>query len=149
LGRFPAPQNVDPSTLRPIGQMHSQIAVAFASDRSVPSALREARDHTAAIQSLIAERVGGAYALDFAPWGQPLQALVEVCGAALGLKVESAAKDNDTESGDAVRPAVVGEIRSRDDAVRMLELVCNYLERNEPSNPAPLFIRRAQRLIKK
>jgi type VI secretion system protein ImpA len=44
---------------------------------------------------------------------------------------------------------VAGEIRSRDDAVRMLELVCNYLERHEPSNPAPLFIRRAQRLIKK
>src|SRR5262245_7701431 len=60
LGRFPAPQNVDPSTLKPIGQMHSQIAAAFANDRSVPSALREARDHTAAIQSLIAEPVGGS-----------------------------------------------------------------------------------------
>ena len=31
----------------------------------------------------------------------------------------------------------------------MLDLVCSYLERHEPSNPAPLFIRRAQRLIKK
>ena len=148
LGRLPAPQNVDPTTLKPIGQIHSQIAAAFASDRSVPSALREARDHTAAIQSLIAERVGGAYALDFAPLAQPLQSLLEVCEAALGLKVEGA-QDNHTESGEAARPAVVGEIRSRDDAVHMLELVCNYLERNEPSNPAPLFIRRAQRLIKK
>jgi type VI secretion system protein ImpA len=59
------------------------------------------------------------------------------------------AQESSMESGDGARPAVAGEIRSRDDAVRMLELVCNYLERHEPSNPAPLFIRRAQRLIKK
>jgi type VI secretion system protein ImpA len=31
----------------------------------------------------------------------------------------------------------------------MLDLVCAYLERHEPSNPAPLFIRRAQRLMQK
>ncbi|PYN25436.1 MAG: hypothetical protein DMD99_08315 [Candidatus Rokuibacteriota bacterium] len=31
--------------------------------------------------------------------------------------------------------------------MQMLELVCRYMERHEPSNPAPLFIRRAQRLI--
>lgn len=148
LGRLPAPQNVDPGTLKPISQIHSQIAAAFGNDRSVPSALREARDLTAAIQRLITERVGGSYAPDFAPLAQPLRSLLEVCDAALGLKVE-ADKDSHTESGEAARPAAVGEIRSRDDAVHMLELVCNYLERNEPSNPAPLFIRRAQRLIKK
>jgi len=44
---------------------------------------------------------------------------------------------------------MAGELRTRDDAVQLLELVCNFLERTEPSNPAPLFIRRAQRLIKK
>ncbi len=42
-----------------------------------------------------------------------------------------------------------GEIRTREDAVRMLDRVCSYLERQEPSNPAPLFIRRAQRLMTK
>ena len=35
------------------------------------------------------------------------------------------------------------------EAVRALDLVCRYLERHEPSNPAPLFIRRAQRLMTK
>jgi type VI secretion system protein ImpA len=43
--------------------------------------------------------------------------------------------------------ATGGEIRSREDAVRALDLVCGYLERAEPSNPAPLLIRRAQRLM--
>jgi type VI secretion system protein ImpA len=40
-----------------------------------------------------------------------------------------------------------GSIRSRADAVRELERVCEWLERNEPSHPAPLLIRRAQRLM--
>ena len=44
---------------------------------------------------------------------------------------------------------LAGEVRSRDQALRALDLVCRYLERHEPSNPAPLFIRRAQRLMTK
>ncbi|MGE5171379.1 MAG: type VI secretion system protein TssA, partial [Rudaea sp.] len=41
----------------------------------------------------------------------------------------------------------VGAMRSRQDALRALDAVCEFLSRNEPSNPAPLLIRRAQRLI--
>jgi type VI secretion system protein ImpA len=43
--------------------------------------------------------------------------------------------------------AGVGEIRSREDAHRALERVCEFLARNEPTNPAPLLIRRAQRVM--
>lgn len=43
--------------------------------------------------------------------------------------------------------AAPGELRSRDDARRMLERVCEFLERTEPSNPAPLLVRRAIRLM--
>jgi type VI secretion system protein ImpA len=148
LGRLAPPLAADPTTVKPIGQIHALIAAAFASDRSVPSAVREAHDRAVAIQALIAERVGPSRALDFAPLVQPLESLLEACETALGVKGE-ADRERRTESGDGARPAVTGEIRSRDDAVQMLELVCNYLERHEPSNPAPLFIRRAQRLIKK
>lgn len=40
-----------------------------------------------------------------------------------------------------------GRIAGRADAKRTLGQVCDYLERNEPSNPAPLLIRRAIRLL--
>jgi type VI secretion system protein ImpA len=53
------------------------------------------------------------------------------------------------DGGAAPRPSVAGEIRSREDAIRMLERVCEFMERTEPSNPAPLLIRRAQRLVSK
>jgi len=51
-------------------------------------------------------------------------------------------------SGTTVsRPA--GAIQSREDAIRTLQRVSEWIERNEPSNPAPLLIQRAQRLMKK
>jgi type VI secretion system protein ImpA len=43
-------------------------------------------------------------------------------------------------------PRPVGEIRSREDVVRVLERICDYYSRNEPSSPVPLLLRRAQRL---
>ena len=45
--------------------------------------------------------------------------------------------------------AAVGAIASRADVVRTLERACEWIERHEPSNPAPLLIRRAQRLMSK
>lgn len=41
----------------------------------------------------------------------------------------------------------LGSVESRDDAVRAIGLICSYLERTEPSNPAANLLRRAQRLI--
>lgn len=41
----------------------------------------------------------------------------------------------------------LGAIESRADAVRAIELVCAYLEKHEPTNPAADLLRRAQRLI--
>lgn len=38
-------------------------------------------------------------------------------------------------------------LRSRQDAIRILEEVCRFLEVHEPANPAPLLIRRARGMI--
>jgi len=39
------------------------------------------------------------------------------------------------------------EISNRDDVQLLLEKACQYMERTEPSHPAPMLIRRAQRLL--
>jgi len=52
-----------------------------------------------------------------------------------------------TSAGGASAVAGVGDIRTRADAVHALERVCDFLARNEPTNPAPLLIRRAQRIM--
>ena len=42
-----------------------------------------------------------------------------------------------------------GSIATRDDALKALDRVCEWIERHEPTNPAPLLIRRAKRLMTK
>lgn len=49
----------------------------------------------------------------------------------------------------AVSQPVTGEINSREDAIRVLDMVSNYFKRNEPSSPVPLLLERAKRLVAK
>lgn len=78
-----------------------------------------------------------------------LQRIAETGRAATGAEAPADA----TEAAGASAPAgavavrAAGTIASREDASRMLERVCEWIEANEPSHPAPLLIRRAQRLL--
>ena len=145
LGRL-APSAKNPAPARTMPQLHAQMAAAFASDRSVPSALREAHERTTAIQALINERVGGAQGIDLAPLLQPLALVLEACDTALGTRTAEDGAQAASEPG-ARAGGGPGDLRTRADAVQMLEMVCRFMEQHEPSNPAPLLIRRAQRLI--
>ncbi len=77
-------------------------------------------------------------------------------GGVSGTGVDTAATTTATTTGtttatglDAHPQAPRGAIASRADAVQQLSLVCDWIERHEPSHPAPLLIRRAQRLMDK
>jgi type VI secretion system protein ImpA len=131
-----------------LAQIHAQIAAAFASDQTVPAALRQARESTLAIQAVILDRVGADRTIELKPLAQSLENLLEVCDTALGVP-SGAVREPEVQTLGAIRPGIGGEISTRQEAVRVLDLVCGYLERHEPSNPAPLFIRRAQRLMTK
>ncbi|MDE2277813.1 MAG: type VI secretion system ImpA family N-terminal domain-containing protein [Burkholderiales bacterium] len=50
-------------------------------------------------------------------------------------------------AGASARRGLAGSVSSRDEAIRAIDMVCEYLERAEPTNPAPLFLRRARGLI--
>lgn len=40
-----------------------------------------------------------------------------------------------------------GTVNTRDEALKAIDLVIEFLERTEPTNPAPLFLRRARQLV--
>lgn len=42
---------------------------------------------------------------------------------------------------------VLGEINSREDVVKQIDLICKYYEKNEPSSPVPLVLNRAKKLV--
>lgn len=156
LGRLAPPRTSASTAPKSLAEIHGTLAAAFASDQTIPNALHEARERVYSIQTLVAERVGADRGIDLKPLAQCIESVVEACDAALGtrpVQTDSArAVDSASHAASATpstTPSTDGEIRTRQDAVRMLDRVCSYLEFHEPSNPAPLFIRRAQRLMTK
>ena len=85
---------------------------------------------------------------DLRPLNDLLSVVAPLCAEALNGGAHTqvvAAGPGVALPGDQAR--LDGPIQSRADAVRALESVCRFIEETEPSNPAPLLIRRAQRLM--
>jgi len=113
----------------------------------VADAAVAAQRSAAAIAALLVARVGHERATDLEPITKLLKAVASAVARAQGVAEPATASG--VEGGSGAGGAAAGGIRTRADAVRELERVCDWLERNEPSNPAPLLIRRAQRLMNK
>jgi type VI secretion system protein ImpA len=89
-------------------------------------------------------------------------AAFETAAAELDVSVETPAASA-ADATDAAQPASaaparqsgpvtaaqLGEITTRADALRLLDLVCRYYQRYEPSSPLPLLIERARALAEK
>ena len=92
---------------------------------------------------------------------RPLKVLAQVISdaatQALGGGAQAAGAGTDDQaagdaSGATSSAGVVsapGALRTRADAIAALQRVCEWIELNEPTNPAPLLIRRAERLMNK
>ena len=121
---------------------------ATAADAALPERLKSVHAAAASIERSLNQRVGIA--------GPDLKPLLNITHA---LDLASAAAQGATvdvlTTADAIGTAIEhgasapGIIRTREDVVRTLGSVCDWIERHEPSNPAPLLIRRAQRLMSK
>ena len=137
-------------------EIESLVRAAAADDPVSLESLRNAMQTACTLSALLGEKVGYDLAPDMKPLIDLLKPVAHLCDAVLGTGAQSATVAGEealvnTVTSGAVSPVMMtpGEIRSRKDAVRMLELVCEFMERTEPANPAPLFIRRAQRLMNK
>ena len=108
------------------------------------------------LQQVMNDRFGLERAID-------VRALRNMIDALKVVLPEPAGEENSAEAGsaemarsddgaDAPRRGKGGgsqNIESREDAIKALQLICAYLERSEPTNPAQLLLRRAERLIDK
>jgi type VI secretion system protein ImpA len=101
------------------------------------------------LESLLTEKDVLGSSPDLRPIKEILQTAKPLCLAVLGRSDGTEAEIQGQGEAQAARgrAAAPGEIRSRDDVVRVLDNVCRFIEQTEPSNPAPLLIRRAQRLM--
>jgi len=107
------------------------------------------------LQQLMRDRVGYAAAPEFKSL---LTALSGLRNLIPGEDGRSPAGNFAADSDDAAaasgsqrgsRAGLSGAIDSRAEALRAIDMVCEYLERTEPTNPAQMLLRRARRLVNK
>ncbi len=143
-----------------IEQMLEGIATNQPALRQFPGAAVERLD---AVQQLMRDQVGYAAAPDLTPLRKVIAGLVTLVPAAGAAGGEAAAGGDAVAGEDAGgggggssdaprrggRAGLSGSIDSRNDALRAIDMVCEYLERTEPTNPAQLLLRRARKLVNK
>lgn len=145
LGQLAPKADETPPGKDQIGQM---LASALEQSPGLRQRVQGALAGLAALTSLMNDKFGA----DSAPDLRPLSSLVK--GVQGMLPAEAGAEEAADEgaqgggasaSGGGARLA--GKVNSRDEALRAIDLVCEYLERAEPTNPAQLLLRRARKLI--
>lgn len=136
-------------------QLSRMLGDALVKTPALRSQCQQAVTLTRQLIALVNDKLGS----DTAPDLRPLYALVNgvagllpdnhADGAAGGGNpdADAAALAGGGSGSDGARRSLSGAVSSREDAIRAIDLVCEYLERAEPTNPAPLFLRRARQLI--
>lgn len=134
----------------------SQIQGAFRS--TPPERLREIYDAVTGAQGavkelddLLTKAVGSGNAVAFDPLAASLKEIQKVLAphAAPNEAAQAAGDSAATVDGAAHsdEPGISGSIRSRQDVIRVLDQICEFYRRTEPSSPVPLMLQRARRLV--
>lgn len=154
MGKYPPRDGETPMTRHQVEQM---LAAATAQNADLPGQVTGALANLKSLSSLLNEHVG----IERAPDVRPLHNLISMVNqlmptAGAGDEASADAEEgNDASPGDgsaaprASGKGLSGAVDSRADALRAIDMVCDYLERTEPTNPAQLLLRRARRLINK
>ena len=147
------PRPSDPAYSR--SQVEQMLAAAMASSPELALVPRVALDYLNRLQDLMRERVGYASAPEMVPLvatlssiGEVMPAVDDAANAPAGEGADGAPRAEGAGRG-AGRSGLPGVIDTRADALKAIDMVCDYLERTEPTNPAQLLLRRARRLVNK
>jgi type VI secretion system protein ImpA len=114
-----------------------------ASSRAVGSALGTLN----ALRDYLREKVGSERSPAFATLEKELQGIQRLYAEQLSRR--GVAAEAPQQGAAAPVGPVLGEIRTREDVVRILDRVSDYFEKYEPSSPIPLLLQRAKRLVAK
>lgn len=143
----------------PKGQVSQMLEAAVRAMPELRTQLDQSLGLLKRLSTLLREQVGIERATDLRPLTD-LLGCVNQCMPAEDSGASEDAGDRDegsegsgggsTGGGSGPRQAgLPNAIHNREDALRAIELVCDYLERTEPTNPAQLLLRRSRKLINK
>jgi type VI secretion system protein ImpA len=150
-GTLPAPANVPGAS---VAHIQGALQHILADHPQALQAMSDLRGLVGQLEALLKEHTGGEAGLDLSKLRATVGVLYKAAAAAGSPATDGAEPDGTavepTESTRHASPptaAGTGEIRSRDEALQMLDRVIDYLTKTEPGNPAPLLIGRAKQLI--
>ncbi|MEY2686920.1 MAG: hypothetical protein RL375_1118 [Pseudomonadota bacterium] len=145
-------------TVPPEAEVSQGLIARERAEPGVAEPLRRCLAAVTGIERLLDDKVGASANLDLSPLRQMLaralkavdQALAGVVAAASAAGAEGDAGASQAAAGGGAAAVVVsvpGQINTRADALAAIDRICDWYEHNEPSHPAPLLLRRAQRLM--
>jgi len=114
---------------------------------SLPELLDSSQQGLKSLSAVLATQLDSQSVPDLAPLGAMLTAVQSLLPQDAAASDESDATTTDGGPAASGGAGMSGNVRSRAEAIRAIDMVCDYLERTEPTNPAPLLLRRAKRLI--
>jgi len=131
-------------------RLAAMLAAAVAKAPDLSQQCTSAQVLTRQLMGLVSDKLGS----DLAPDLRPLWAIINGLVTLLPSDSAEAAKDVGSAEGPdgfdanpSGRQGLSGTVNSREDAIHAIDMICSYLERTEPANPAPLFLRRGGQLI--
>ncbi|WP_244306138.1 type VI secretion system protein TssA [Paraburkholderia lacunae] len=155
-GEMPAPEGEEAPTTTLIEGIFLNVDLGVLQQSA--AVLEEACARIEHIESQLTQRVGAARAIDLTELtrllkrardftAQRLQRRAPADAVEAGEAAAANNADGDATQSGAKAPARKDEITGRDDVTRLLDKLCAYYERHEPSSPVPLMLQRARRLV--
>lgn len=123
--------------------------------RKVVAAVAEARSATQAIEEAFVDRFGVEQAPEFDKLSALLKGIAHKLDQRLGADSDAAVETpagtglggDAAPAAGAAAAAPSGQVRNRDDVVKMIDKICDYYAKNEPASPVPMLLKRARRLV--
>lgn len=114
-------------------------------------ALEESHETVAAIDAYLTGLVGPGAAPSLESFEREIKQALDQVRKYLDRRGYGAGESAGEAAYASGAPTMVssGEIRSKQDVLRVFDKVCEYYASNEPSSPVPLLVRRARRLVGK
>ena len=137
-------------TPRSPGEIAGMVAEAAEAAAALQMQTDAALGSLARMEALMSERFSPDLVVDLAA----VRGMLTGVKSVLPVGIAEVAPAQVPETDGAAAPSRlsgggVHSVDTRQEAIRAIELVCSYLERNEPTNPAQLLLRRAARVIDK
>jgi type VI secretion system protein ImpA len=151
-GELPPPPGVEPPKTAAIDGAFTECPLPEL--QSTADVVRAAVASLAAIEAFVGEKVGASNGPNFAKLVEVLRAVEKIVAMQLGrrgVQTEGAGEAGVQGGGGGGAagggPSISGEINSREDVIRVLDKICQYYQRCEPSSPIPLLLQRSKRLV--